>query len=144
MIHGIGLLLISVGLIVLSRFADRTVKTELVVLAVILGIITALGVIPVKQHKVSEVIEPLGIILSRQQEILNLPPFRHPTVNAENARRAAIAFAACHESDPFAYSRAKLHMMQGLELVSDIQKYADQCLRIKELRRRQRSNANAA
>lgn len=141
MIHGIGLLLISIGLIVLSRFADRTVKTELIVLAVILGIITALGAMPVKHSKTTMVPEPMGIIMERQQTILNLPPFRHPTVNEPNTRRAAIAYAACHESDPFAYARSKLHMMQGLELVSDIQKHADQCLRIKELRKRQRNAA---
>ena len=91
--------------------------------------------------KAVEVVEPMGLILSRQGEILKLPPFRRPHVDPDGVRNAARDYALCHESDPFAYGRMKVHLANGLELVSDIASDARACLRVKELRRRARANA---
>lgn len=67
-----------------------------------------------------QVPQPMGLILSRQEAIINQPEYRQPWVEPQAIHDAAKAWAEWDNADPFAYSRKTLHMRQGFELVSDV------------------------
>ena len=75
--------------------------------------------------------EPMALILARQGEILKMPEYRKPWIDITKARAAARDFGLCHNSDPFSGARGLHYMRQGYELVSDVQKHATTCLRLR-------------
>lgn len=89
---------------------------------------------PSKFHQPSEL---LTLLNSRHKQ-LGLgedKPFRRPTKLDLDAVNAAVRdHAAAHPSDPWAGGRVRLHIMQGLELASEVTAAASHILRARELR----------
>lgn len=83
--------------------------------------------------------EPMAIILSRQEDVLRLPPYRKPNVNERAMDDAARLHADLHNSDPFALARITHYMAQGFELVSDVAADARRGLQVRESAKRMRT-----
>lgn len=58
--------------------------------------------------------------LLNSRESWKLPPHRLPEVDKRALEEALSAYKLAEDSDPHAYSRMRLYIMQGFELPSDI------------------------
>jgi hypothetical protein len=82
--------------------------------------------------------EPMTLIHKREKDLPDLP-YRKPEVTAGLAQRAAGTMADWDNSDPFAYGRTHLHVMQGYlspkDLIEEMGKrtYARRLAKIKEV-----------
>lgn len=142
--HFIGFILFAIIAVAfwLSRHNDANVKLEAVGLVALVIVMIALGAsgMQVKKKQRAAMPEPLGIIMSRMQEVERLPAvYRVPVWNDTDKarqREAALLHAEVNASDPFAFGRMVLHLERGLDRSDDVATDAKSKLRVRDHARR--------
>lgn len=85
--------------------------------------------------KITKLKSESGLVkLMNKRKAWAQPPHQPPKFDEQYERRAVQAartHAVANNSDPFAYGRAMLHLRQGYEYPSDMQKDADRAIGIR-------------
>jgi len=77
----------------------------------------------------------MGLIRSREADILALKPFRVPQRNPAHVTEAAKLHSTWNTSDPYAYGRIMTYMQRGIADPDEVARDARHALRVQELAR---------